>query len=454
MARQMLKARRLPDLVVVDAEILKQQVLDSNDPLTQEAVYGAHYVCYYCEAIVRPFAIGLNPSDEEFTRSPQFSLLKHESHVEANCDYLKQTSNSETGSAREHSGGPPIKTYPNRLSLHWLNSSDDKKSEDRNRVYTSHNEFPDSDNSNYGRGLTVSSISPLVEHFLEPGNRCLRLCVRGANVNIYDMYDRVFERICFSGNYNQSRLRIYFAQLIYSKISRMHNKYTFFLTDGRFENGESTPDVRSELVVDASSWSSQDIKHFKEKIATFERQARELTNKKELKKGQFLPWIFFLGYANPEDGPKLLCDDLRLIELCITEKLNDISELPPLGSKSSHDNNEPKPNKPILKKKNDKVNSDSAELSSQSTDVQEVSESIFDRQAQTYSEPDNKHELELSRPNEDPLGQMQRTHDEIHRRKEMRTRARQQKQIQVLGKRAWKAVKGVFRQLMNFLRGR
>jgi hypothetical protein len=167
----------------------------------------------------------------------------------------------------------------------------------------------------------------------------------------------------------------------------------------------------------------------------------------------------------------LLRDNLRLIELCITEKLNDISELPPLDSKYSHDNNEPKPNKPILKKKNDKVNSDSAELSSQSTDVQEVSESIFDRQAQTYSEPDNKHESEFSWPNEDPLGQMQRreklevfqpTPDEIYRRKEMSSRARQRKQKQILGKKAWKVVKGVFigyvkpliDQLMNFLRGR
>jgi hypothetical protein len=489
MGIQMPKARQLRDRVVVDAAKLKERVLDDNDPLTEKEVRIKKYICRYCSAKVTPVAIGrINPqTNKPYENKPHFSLVSGQSHVKGYCEYRKQTNNSGTGAASKYPEESPIKGYPNssgypvveafyppagwgtkyvslsrefrksqyppnRLLLDWLNSSDDKKSEARNRAHTPHNESYDSNNSNTSSDWATSSISQLVKYFLEPENRHLPLYIPGVKVNTYDT---VFERIYFPGNHNQSKLRIYFAQLIYSRFSRMSNKYTFFLTDGSFEEDNLTPIIRSELVVDTSDWSSQDIKHFDEKIITFKKHAIKLASMKKLKKGGFLPWIFFLGYANSENGlPRLLHDDLRLIELCITEKLNDLSELPPLGSKSSHDNNEPKPNKPILKKKNDKVNSDSAELSSQSTDVQEVSESIFDRQAQTYSEPDNKHELELSRPNEDPLGQMQRTHDEIHRRKEMRTRARQQKQIQVLGKRAWKAVKGVFRQLMNFLRGR
>jgi hypothetical protein len=494
MTIQMSKARQLPDLTVVEAEILKQKVLDDNDSLTQNAVILEEYICYYCNARVKPIAIGLNNplTNRPYIRPPHFSLPKDGSHVEADCDYLKQTNNSETDAERRYPEKNPIKTYPNRLSLDWLNLSDDKKSEARNRAHTSHNESSDSNNSNSSNDWAASSILPLVKHFLEPENRHLNLYIHGVNVSTYD---KVFERIYFFRNYSRDRLRIYFAQLIYRKISIMNNQYTFFLTDGRFEKDKFTPTIMSTLVIDTSDWSSQDIKRLNEKIADFKDEARTLTNRRELKRGGALPWIFFLGFANSENSsPTLLCDNLRLIELCITKNLNNIPDIRPSDLQSLHDND--RPNKPILKNKNDKLNSDSAESSSQSTDVQEVSESslddyemtqtgdyveppiqqqrdvsIFDRQPRTYLEPDNTHESESSQPKEDPLGQMQSSEiyqpidnapEEIHRIREMRTRAKQQKKRQGLGKKVWKTVKSVFTgyvkplidQLMNFLRGR
>ncbi len=490
MSVYMSEARQLPDFTVVDAEILKQRVLDDNDPLTQEAVTRSEYICYHCDAKVKPIAIGLyNPQTNNLYRKPpHFSLIKDELHTGNNCPTPKKTNNSEIDPTHKYLEKSPIETYPNRLSLDRLNLSNDKKSEPRDRVSIAHNKLSDSDNSDTRTAWTASSISPLVKHFLEPENRYLPLYIHDVNVNTYN---RVFERIYFLENHNQDRLRIYFAQIIYTKISRINNQYTFFLTDGRFGKDKFTPTTMSTLVIDTSNWSSEDVEYLNKKIAEFKDKAKSLTKRKELKRGGSLPWIFFLGFASSEnDLSRLLCNDLRLIELCITEKLNDISEIPPLDLQSSYNSDKPNPNKLILKKKNDKVNPDSTELSSQSTDIKDVNKSslneykatqasndvemlvrhhdvsIFDHQTQTYSEPENTHESKSSQPDEDLLGQIhRRRRNDAYQRidsalnnetRKIGARAKQQKRRRVLKEKAWKAVKDFTKpfieKLMNFFR--
>jgi hypothetical protein len=507
----MTKARLLSQsgFLIVDASILKQSVMDVNDPLTQEDVSNGAYICYYCTAKVHPVAIGLRQprTDEPYTFSPHFSLFDGESHIENKCSYLKRTNFSEIDHEREGLKRKPSERYPNRLSLDWLNPLKLIGLGTGDGIHDPDLESTDSGNSTLYSNWTAQNISSLVNHFLRSEDRHSRLFVPGIEVTTYD---RIFEKTYFSENFTQDNLRIYFSQIIYTQTSRrIDNTYTFFLTDGTYDSNSRTPIVRAKLVLDAKNWMRRDIQSLRDKISGIKTSADELRGQGKLQKGKSLPWIFFLGYAESENdsSPRLLCDDLRLIELCVTDKLNDIPENPPyqgLQPEPLCDNNEPGLNEPTLDEENDGVNSGIAEPSSLNIEVLEVSESISDEyehkpepdrdelilnhpaqdtsdlvipdlhQPESDIEPPVIPELEHLQLDKEPTLQVQHRpnpdkdlpinlrDEEIHRIRATRTKARQRKQRRILRKKAWKAAKSGFKkfvkplieQLVQFFRKR
>jgi hypothetical protein len=518
--RQMSEARQVLEsgYLEVDADLLKQRVLDHNDPLDQKAVKDARYICYCCKTRVRPVAIGLyRPgTTRRYKNQPSFALYRNEFHEEG-CGYIKQTNDSEVDIDHEGVERIPLGRYPSRLSLDWLNLLNDINTGSGSRTHVFDVESNIWRDPNSTRDWAPSNIRPLVKHFLEPENRDHRLIVPNVDVKTYD---RVFEKIYFVEDFIQNNLRIYFSQFIYSRISILNKIFTFLLTDGSYESDVGTPMVKLRLVVDARNWAEQDIRSLITKVFNLRDEAHQLRDKRELQKGKSLPWIFFLGFAKPKNGlPSLLCDDLRLIELCITDKLNDIPENPPY-QKLQHepfcDSNEHELNEPSLDEEDDRVNFGVTEPSSLNTEVRKVSESSFDEheltdtgeyvesvlqqpepdidvliinepvqdisepvisephQSEYDIEPPDIAELEHSQMDEEPTRQgQQRTRPDqdlpidpssegVYTTRATRTKARRRKQRRILRKKAWKAAKSGFRkyvkplieQLIRFLRKR
>lgn len=367
---------------VVDADILKQSIIDKNDPLTRQDVDNGSYICLYCDAKVHPAAIGFTKpgTDEEYRVSPYFSLYDGESHNEDECNYLKRNNSSGTNARDEGLERKPSERYPNRLSLDWLDPPKQEISGGRNGIHGENDHLPDSENSTLYSNWTTKSIAPLVNHFLPLQNRQSHLFVPGIEGTTYN---KVFENLCFAENFDQKELRIYFSQIIYKKTSRtISNIFRFYLTDGTYDDNSHTPTVKAELVVDANKWMSRDIQELKSKILSITASADELRHQGNLKKGKALPWIFFLGYAKSENdsSPKLLADDFRLIELCVTEKLNDVpmnvpshsSQAEPSGS--IDDGNELEQDELSLNETDKRVQPEPLSDETQGTQVQEINE--------------------------------------------------------------------------------
>jgi hypothetical protein len=400
-ARQVLRSGNLE----VNADILKQRVLDTTDTLTQQDVRNAIYICYCCNTRVRPVAIGLcHPgTTKRYKNKPHFALFKDEFH-EDGCEYLKQTSDSEVNIDSKRIERLRLDIYPSCLSLNWLNSLGNTNNITGKGTY-GFNIEEEWEDSNSFKDWAPSHIQPLVKHFLEHKNRSSRLIVPNVHVKTYD---RVFERIYFIKNFTQSNLRIYFSQFIYRKIIIKNNVFTFFLTDGNYEKDSSTPVVRSRLVIDARHWKASNTRNLIEKISKLRIEANQLRCEGNLQKGKSLPWIFFLGYVCPENdsSPRLLCDDLRLVEICVTNKLNNIPEIPPYylwqaeHSNASDNSDDLELNDLSLGEEDNRVQSRPHEFDNlRSSEVQEIIEQSFDDHETTsigdYVEPS---ELNLQRP--------------------------------------------------------
>jgi hypothetical protein len=407
-------------LLIVDASILKQSVIDVDDPLTQENVIAGEYICYYCTAKVHPVAVGLQRPRTNilYTVSPHFALLDGELHVEKKCWYLKKTNLAETDPEREGSRYSPSVRYPNRLSLDWLAPLDQNNPATGKGSPDPDSESTDPENPPLYSNWTAQNISSLVNHFLKVENRSLRLYVPGIKVTTYD---KVFERFYFSQEFSQNKLRIYFSQIIYTKTSRkVGNIFTFFLTDGTYDSESRIPIVKATLVIDASKWMPQDIKNLKEKIDRIRESADKLRVQGELQKGKSLPWVFFLGYAKPENdlSPKLLCDDLRLVELCINNKLNDIPDVPPLWLyQDEHldtqgNSNEHEQDKTSENETSERVEPEFLEDAIQGPQVRESSEQKSDEQE--FTDVSERSEAELDEPSSNETnGRVEPEFDEI-----------------------------------------
>jgi hypothetical protein len=405
--RGMKKARLLsPSGVrVVDADILKQSVIDKNDPLTQQDVINGSYVCLHCDARVHPAAIGLTKpgTNEEYCVSPYFSLYDGELHNEDECDYLKRINSSGVDPSDEALERKTTERYPNRLSLDWLDPLKQEFLGRGNGIHKQNNNLSNSRNSTLHSNWTAESIAPLVNHFLPFENRQSRLFVPGIEGTTYS---RVFENLCFAEKFDQKALRIYFSQIIYKKTSRtINNIFRFYLTDGTYDNNSHTPIVKAELVVDTNKWMPRDIQELKFKISSITASADELRHQGNLKKGKALPWIFFLGYAKSENdsSPKLLADDFRLIELRVTEKLNNVpmnvpshsSQAEPSGS--IDDENELEQDELSLNETDRTVQPEPLSDETQGTQVQEINEPSSGSQNLTEIEDPEPFESEQQR---------------------------------------------------------
>ena len=339
---------------IIDASELRQWILNADDPLTEDIATNAwKYMCSYCNARVRPAAISkINPrTNSDYIVSPYFALCIGEVHDESVCSNVKENNSSERSPDPSRSGCNRCVRYPNRLSLDGLDSQAQAGYGIGSRIHN-----PDRNLSLFGN-WTAKQILSLVNHFLKIEGRSSRLYIPGIEETTYD---KVFERAYFLENLNQDKLRIYFSQFIYKKTSRtINNIFTFFLTDGTYNAESNVPIIKETLAIDASSWMHQDIKNLKQKIRDIEASAEELKGEGKLQKGKSLPWIFFLGYMKPENGssPKLLCDNFRLVDLRITDKLNDIPDVPPSwlfrsefldspSERSDSEQNEPSVNNP------------------------------------------------------------------------------------------------------------
>jgi hypothetical protein len=467
----MAKARLISPsgLLVVDASILKQCVMNADDPLTREHVMAGEYICYYCAAKVHPVAIGeTNPQKNlPYRRPPHFSLFDGELHNESECLYFKRTNFSQTDPESEGSGHSPCMRYPNRLSLDWLNPLDQINPGIGNGTDDPDFESTDPEGSPSYSNWTAQNISSLVNHFLQTENRNSRLYVPGIEVTTYD---KVFEKFCFLEEFDQNKLRIYFSQIIYTKTSRTTNKiFTFLLTDGTYANESRIPTVKTKLVINASEWMPQDIKNLKEKIDSIKNLADELRGQDELQKGKSLPWIFFLGYAKPENDsyPKLLCDDLRLIELCITDKLNNIPDIP-------HDRNDSERDEPSVDETGENPNPEFLEDAIQVSQDHESSELSSDKQEFTDIEelmPSEPEPQDLE-PSANTLEPNYSDHQEyLHRNLSYggrnvtgaaSTKARQKRSLRRKAymtvtkafRSGFRGVKNLIKSLIRFLRGR
>ena len=344
---QMPSARLAKDPnAIVDAARLKLKVLNPEDPLTQDDVYNEKYICISvgCGAKVKPIGIGYGPrgKDKEFERGPWFALCSGEDHQPEKCDHKKRSNHSvqvdsnnpskndvELDEFKRISDARPLNNYPNKLSLDWLdregidtNASGQIENNSETSESRHSNNSSQLENDSTPKDWIVYKISPLVENFLNISAQDFFLFIPGIEVKTYG---KIFQKVSFFNGYSQSKLRIYYTQIVANKIEFDNNSITFIFTDGSYV--ENKLKEKSRIMIDTSGWVQSEFEIFYQKIIQLQNDLKTQTSDNNFYESNFLPWLFFLGYSKTEDNSSfsLLRESWRLVELCATDKLSDTS---------------------------------------------------------------------------------------------------------------------------------
>ncbi|MGR3279789.1 hypothetical protein ACSYAD_32550 [Acaryochloris marina NIES-2412] len=312
--------------IIVDAADLKRRVTDENDILEQADVYHKDniYECKYCDAKVGPVAIGDTPINEDkpIERNPHFANRNGEFHDKEICDRGKEPKPSSRRTTKPDNDVIPLNGYPNRLSLAWLEPEKESlplgiSGKPKGFKAFIHNWSPD-------------KIFSLVTYFLKTLGKGLDLKIPG--VDDARGYDRIFQEILFNKTNSLNKLRIYFAEIIYTEIQVREQSYTFYLTDGKRSMGESMPRKRAEITIDSGQWHPVDKHDFDIKVDRLIKDAKQARSKMKPGESKAIPILFFLGHSLSDDNSEfsLLADarkspgSWKLVDLRVTNKLNEM----------------------------------------------------------------------------------------------------------------------------------
>ncbi|QUY45754.1 hypothetical protein [Acaryochloris marina] len=301
----------------VEAAVLNKKMKEKE--LSYATVYVKwKYICPECDAEVRPYAIR-----PECIVNPRFRLKSQndDPHRE-NCPIpiIVVQDDEDIDEDASEADNRPLCEYPNRLLL----DSFDETSQDTEITSQKRSQYDDrvQNNLDTPKDRIVYSIHVLVEYFLE--SKCLEenLSIHGVKENTYGT---VFKQIIDFEDPSLSRPRIYYSQVIYKNVGIFDDRIEFYLTDNGFDQ-ENQPIKKSIVKLKISDWEELDRQKFLEKIERFKSGLYLKNKNKASGESRYHTWIFFLGVSSSENNSefRLLRDSWKLVDLCITNKLDTL----------------------------------------------------------------------------------------------------------------------------------